>query len=270
MLEELGAQPFFGRVLGRFKHACNLIDEQGRIIALTLPVVGNGPFTIVVPGDLGLFNALLLNQPVRANYQTLFVGQWHISLSQASVWEPKIVSPDQPLKIKPMAEIIKPYADGPRFDESTPVARNMAHRARQAAARLSQAITRRESQTEVAQAVAQLAGLGSGLTPAGDDYLLGVMVALWLTGQIELLPEIAEVASPKTTALSRAFLRAAARGEFIEPWHELAQAWLDQDRPAVARAVAEIAQVGASSGAAALAGFARTMFSLANRSMPLP
>ena len=36
--------------------------------------------------------------------------------------------------------------------------------------------------SRAAQASARLVGLGSGLTPSGDDFLCGVMAALWCTG----------------------------------------------------------------------------------------
>jgi hypothetical protein len=88
---------------------------------------------------------------------------------------------------------------------------------------------------------------------------MGTMAALWLTGQSDHLPKIAEVAGSKTNALSRSFLRAAAKGEFIEPWHALARAWLDEDSRAMTKAVEWIARFGASSGLDALAGFAQTL-----------
>ena len=70
--------------------------------------------------------------------------------------------------------------------------------------------------------VLRLAGRGDGLTPAGDDLLAGYAAALVLFGGRRGEAEaIAEVAAPRTTALSATLLRHAARGELPEPAHAL-------------------------------------------------
>jgi hypothetical protein len=116
-----------------------------------------------------------------------------------------------------------------------------------------------EAGTGVAEAAEQLAGLGPGLTPAGDDYLVGVMAALWLAGKAPLAQEIAQVAIPRTTLLSGAFLKAAAQGHYVEGWQLLAGALLRGDEPAMAEACEKLYSWGATSGRAGLAGFAATL-----------
>jgi len=67
-------------------------------------------------------------------------------------------------------------------------------------------------------------GLGPGLSPSGDDALMGLMVALWwsansLGGDIERVKKINEAIishANKTTLLSKQLLRHAARGETNE------------------------------------------------------
>ena len=264
LLEDLTARPFTGRVTGLFNRACNLVDDDGRVIALVLPMVGKGPFAVSIEGPSGIFDTLSQGRPAQANPQAIVIGQWCIPLENAEIWEPKLSSPERPLRIELLADIVRPYTDWPNLSEDTLIARRTAQLARKAAAHLAEAVGRRESNEELAEAVAQLAGLGSGLTPAGDDYLLGTMAALWLTGHADPVPQIAETAIPKTNALSAAFLKAAAKGEFMEPWHTLAQAWVMEDRQAITEAIEWIADFGASSGVDALAGFARTLLNLAN------
>jgi hypothetical protein len=134
-------------------------------------------------------------------------------------------------------------------------------------AQFIEAITDPKKELALAEAVRHLAGLGSGLTPAGDDYLTGAMAGLWLLNRPESLPLMAETAGPKTNALSAAFLEAAAKGEFMEPWHALAQAWQAVDREAMAAAIKWIAEFGASSGEDALAGFSTVLLKLAGKPM---
>jgi hypothetical protein len=260
LIEELKLRPFAGRVLGRFERACNLVDADGRVIALTLPEVGNGPFSIGIAGQPGCFESFSTRASATAYPGNLTVGSWYIDLKAAEIWEPRLVCPSQPLFLDPaLASIIQSYTDWPNAAE---VGLAASRRLSEAAARLNQALAqtkRNESDNEIAAAAGQLAGLGSGLTPAGDDFLIGVMAALWLTGQRALLPKLANIAAPRTTALSAAFLRAAAQGEFIEPWHALAQALCTGEVESFRRAVEGVAQFGASSGRDALAGFMKTI-----------
>lgn len=95
----------------------------------------------------------------------------------------------------------------------------------------------------------QLIGLGPGLTPSGDDYFGGMLVALRLTGrgvQTEglwrwLQPRLKE----RTSAISAAHLAAAAAGEAHEALHEVLNGSLDLEK---------LGRVGHCSGWDALAG----------------
>ena len=104
---------------------------------------------------------------------------------------------------------------------------------------------------------ARFAGLGSGLTPAGDDFVLGTMLCAWLAhpNPTEYCDSVAEVSWPKTTMLSGAFLRSASAGEFGAPWHCLLDALRDESDERVEAATRQVLAFGHSSGADALAGF---------------
>jgi hypothetical protein len=68
---------------------------------------------------------------------------------------------------------------------------------------------------------ASLAGLGPGLTPAGDDLIVGYVAGLQLLhGRSEQAAALAEAAARRTTSLSATLLRHAARGELPEAAHE--------------------------------------------------
>ena len=101
-----------------------------------------------------------------------------------------------------------------------------------------------------------LIGLGPGLTPSGDDFLGGALVALHAFGNVDrakalgdwLLPLCANATHP----VSVAHLAAAARGEGGEALHACLRA-LAEDRDAN-DALDAIAAVGHTSGWDALAG----------------
>lgn len=93
----------------------------------------------------------------------------------------------------------------------------------------------------------RLAGIGEGLTPAGDDLLVGYAAGLTLWhGREEEARAIADVAAPRTNLLSATLLRHAARGELPEPAHLL----LEKGDQAPLRAF------GHSSGRALMLGLA--------------
>jgi hypothetical protein len=104
-----------------------------------------------------------------------------------------------------------------------------------------------------------LAGLGPGLTPAGDDLLLGALYALWATRPPRYAAvvgtAVADAAAPRTTSLSAAWLRAAARGESEWVWVRLVRALARDERAAVMAAARAVPALGHSSGRCALHGF---------------
>ena len=94
-----------------------------------------------------------------------------------------------------------------------------------------------------------LIGLGPGLTPSGDDYLGGMLVALRLTGRGVQADGLWRWLEPRlkarTSAISAAHLAAAAAGEAHEALHRVLNGELELDA---------LNAVGHTSGWDALAG----------------
>ena len=104
---------------------------------------------------------------------------------------------------------------------------------------------------------AELLGCGTGLTPAGDDVLVGVLVAMhtWRhPKRDELIAHVTNGIS-NTNDISGAHLLAACAGSGIEPLHHLvgaiSQAYLKRD---VVAAAETLRNYGYSSGYYALKG----------------
>lgn len=114
---------------------------------------------------------------------------------------------------------------------------------------------------QVRTGVMHLAGLGPGLTPAGDDFLVGLLAAFH-AGQLQRVEEqtnlsqlIAQTAAAQTTKLSAQWLRCAGQGQFGEAWHHLISALNDDSATAISRAAHRILTTGATSGVDAMSGF---------------
>ena len=72
LLESLEKKPFTGYVAGIYKHSCNIIGDDGRMITLALPSIGNGPFSILIEVQTP-FASITPKMRVRAGHYGLTV-----------------------------------------------------------------------------------------------------------------------------------------------------------------------------------------------------
>ena len=110
------------------------------------------------------------------------------------------------------------------------------------------------------EAVRGLIGLGPGLTPSGDDFLVGALALLDAIGERDahtaLARAIVDLLAERTTPLSACFLRAAAAGHVGEALHRAVSSAITGDADA---AVAAIEKIGHSSGWDMMAGIMTTL-----------
>ncbi|MBM4425580.1 MAG: DUF2877 domain-containing protein, partial [Chloroflexi bacterium] len=125
--------------------------------------------------------------------------------------------------------------------------------------RLRESIRNRQW-AQAAERAAPLIGLGRGLTPSGDDLILGLLLLLNRRGDFvePFNRQMIEHARRRTTALSANLIECAARGEADERLLAAADCLLtgQPDAPTAART---LASWGASSGADTLAGMAMAL-----------
>jgi hypothetical protein len=268
-LQRLEEGRFASRVLAVFDRACDLVTDDGDVVALVVPRVGDGPLNVVVNGTAGHFAGIVPGTRVSLEKGRLWVGELAVDLTSAAVWDPRpdwdalrgrrgVIAPQIPLlralclREAPTGSLLALFTDTLPDDTPTRVVLSTA----QKAARALQA-GRAGDLERLREGTARLAGLGSGLTPAGDDFLTGAMLRVWLDHPTPraLCSAMVEVAAPRTTTLAAAFLRVAARGECNAPWHGLLAALSEGVEAAITAAVQEVLTHGATSGADALAGF---------------
>ncbi len=269
MHEWLQTGPITGQVLAVFARTCDLLLPQGEVVALVPPDVGNGPFNVVVPEPAELWAFLEPGAAATLTSESISAGGLTVALGQASIWEPRpdwerwrayrltilsrlgsvratclAVQNGPPSYGKSLLALLNPPA-GP-LSPSQQVARE--------ALRELEAGWAGDS-VRLREGTGRLAGLGAGLTPSGDDLLVGVMLWAWLAHPTPaaLGREIVAAAAGRTTVLSAAFLRAAARGECSDPWHALLETLATGQE--ITAATRGILAHGATSGADALAGF---------------
>jgi hypothetical protein len=113
-----------------------------------------------------------------------------------------------------------------------------------------------------AHALEWLVGLGPGLTPSGDDFIVGYLAALYsccsqergrrslLTGLIAKVTGL----TVRTNLISRQFILDALAGEVSEPLAELVRALWQRDDARFRTFASRVAGIGHSSGADSLVG----------------
>lgn len=242
-----------------YRGAVNVVGPGGLLVLAPVSSGGlpNGILVTAVPDFRGL--GLVPGDPVVASGDALRLGGGVVvELADAVPWSPRLpaTGPGAPAAMalrrwrrrSALAHRIAAALAHPRGLSTTPGAAAALH----AAARAIAAADR----PAAASAARRLVGLGPGLTPSGDDALAGLEAALhalahplagFLAGALDDL-------DARTTAVSAAILRHAARGEFAERVHELVAGLLGDDDAAPAGALARASAWGATSGSDGVAG----------------
>jgi len=256
------------RPLHIFDQVINLINQDARVLSVVSIGIGNGPFSLLVGEDN--FQALVtIDSPVLIEQNALVVGDLAIDLSQAAPWNPRpqwgalTQSQFQTLKRSVYDALLaasQVQNSSQVFDSTggiTPFRSPFSRAAALAVEQIRKGF-RLADWKAVLQGTADLAGLGVGLTPAGDDFLVGMLHGLWARAaeQVgELCSAIAQTAIPRTSTLSGAWLEAASQGEAGQVWHTLIHATHDDRTDDVKKALVHILRTGETSGEDALSGF---------------
>lgn len=239
-------------ILHLFEASCYLLNPAGAILALVSPAIGLGPFQAVLatPFDFRRLDpqAKIWLEPTR-----LIIDPVAFDFSRARVG---VARPAWGQLSRPGLRAALPTLHN-LLAQTSPPATFLAP----AIIRLPQtgrllAAIQAHDRATCEAVVPQVAGLGPGLTPAGDDFLMGVLYGLWATQPgSPLIATIAEAAMPHTTRLSAAWLAAAGRGEATQAWHTFVQALAAGHLTAMGSAAEKILNIGHSSGREALTGF---------------
>jgi len=245
------------RILHVFDHACNLINERKEVLSIVTPQIGNGPFNLIVEDDVLFSNPLNLESPVSISANRLILGNLTIHTADAKLWSPR---PDWEKLHAHQDLILNPLTQSPivNYQPLLPISLLSTFSTSIATADLpsSFAVSRR------------LAGLGIGLTPAGDDFILGALLAAWIIHPIEIVGVLAKgitnTSAPLTTSLSAAWLRSAGKGEAGILWHQFFEALISSKPAEIQTATDNILAIGETSGADALAGFIGTLIGWGN------
>jgi hypothetical protein len=268
-------------VLNVFDRVCNLVNERGEVVSLVTAEVGRGPFAVVVEPQRtqraereeemwGFMGFVREETAVFIRGDVLQVGVLRLDMDGVQMWD-----------ARPVWEQVRPCMPGfvarhqcpgePTILNELGYEQEWMGKNSMVRERLKGGVeavlqgVKGQNGAECCQGVERLAGVGEGLTPAGDDFLMGVIMGLWATWADDEAEQwgrmIMETAVPYTTTLSAAWLQAAACGEVVEVWHQLIER-MSEPYPLFSSqlaAVQRILAMGHTSGKAAWAGFVSTI-----------
>lgn len=275
--------PFTGAVHSVFRRACNVRLNDGRLLVLLGPELANLPhgIRIDIPPDFAFGDHLTVGQTVgcRAGVLRLGAAGLALDLRRARPWRSSLSQPgadlDRPQAVRAWrtarhvlrrherrAPVTSERGDPGRHERHGSSCDGLRRAVFREGLRLARA-TRVMHAGQSGAAIARLIGRGPGLTPAGDDLIIGFLAGLRAAAgdrpdRLALIRSLGETVvrgSGATNEISRAFLRHAAAGSVAEPLALLAQRIAGGDSPGeVERAAARALDVGHTSGADATAG----------------
>lgn len=277
---------FNGLVHSVFHHACNMIVNDQSLITLLSSSLYNVPqgVRLDTPSDFIFADYLELGQPVgcRANVIRFSRSSLSIDLRSARPWRPNLsalrIDLKDPSTFRAWRTVWEKLRCQQRNHGLTAILTEDSKRGKnQSLASDTKMLvqTARESIPSLLYATAKiqvdkavsalkpLIGLGPGLTPSGDDFIVGYLTGLWSTAGVErsrknFLSSIGNWLANSlngTNEIGRTYIRYAIEGEVSEPLAVLARRIAQgENTNSIKESIETACRVGSTSGTDGLLG----------------
>lgn len=240
-----------------FKHAVNLIDNKDWIITLLPESYSGGPQAVILSlEDFASFKGLGFKAMDICDFSQL------INIKGAQITYRKYTDISAHKDITKI-ESNKTYFRGllcEKGNKNGLLGEDNIY-SMYAAPKLKefQALFEQNRFEEAGERLLELIGLGPGLTPSGDDFVLGIFAALYSLGInkdiiMSLKDIIIRKAKDKTNIISYNMLRQGAMGGFIEWVEDMAYSLIYESPHQIEKAFSNMQKIGSSSGSDISAG----------------
>lgn len=262
LAHEVLQQATDGRIVAAFERSFYASFDV-RWICFGSPDIGSGPLHVLC--DNWPAGTFAVEQTVTVSANVLRVdGAPLADLADASVWVPKPAPAWTPAQLLAGLQVADRFWDAIPADEGLAVlGRTLVREARSpllaAALPGVHALERIAAGDAPADrtALAEVIGLGPGLTPSGDDVLIGALLALSALGRDDLRDVLWAACSgalDRTGDISRVHLEAAARGYGAAVLHDAIHAVISGATGQIESALAAVSAIGHTSGRDGMAG----------------
>lgn len=240
-----------------FEHAVNLVDNNDWIITLLPESYCGGPQVLILSiGDFARFKGMGFKVTDKCDINQL------INMKDAQITYKKTINGSV------RNDIIK-IEDNKRHFQGLLCEKGNKNGllgedniySRYAAPKLEEfrIFFRQRKFEEAGEKLLDLIGLGPGLTPSGDDFVLGIFAALYSfdINKDIILPLkdiITQKAKNKTNIISYNMLRQGAAGGFIEWVEDMAYSIIYESPHQIEKAFSNMQKIGSSSGSDISAG----------------
>ena len=256
----------FGSVLHSYNRACTITTSDGALVVLLSPSAGMVAHGIRLMEPLAFQDAARPGDAVWLTSDRIKIGDGlAVGLRSAEPWQPAFQpgAPLSPFAAEAVAALHRLSDGGELLDLVLGRAEQSALCSIVGTALPAIAVAvRRDDAAATLATLSALVGLGPGLTPSGDDFIVGLLAGLGIGAAAPsvrallcaMCAGVAELAA-RTTPVSRQHLYDASQLAFSERLSDVCLA-IVRGLPAavlLARAAAQLA-VGASSGGDAMAG----------------
>ncbi len=262
-LQQIAASGFTGTVHSVFTHAVNIQSEvNGEIFTLATKAMDNAPNTLII--DLDTLGNLHIHQHDRVSVQhdqLLIEDKVQIAMQTASRWQCQLpIFPTDQTCLKTNVGTVKQFIDlhgksGGMKRSNSPISEFEAETSRLLQQRTS--LLRGELMNQrfdhFQSYAIDLVGLGPGLTPSGDDFLVGLFAVIHLENSPcyiykQLCENVITMMKPLTNAISYTTLKKAANGQVRESICSLNYAILYGTEADSIQALRKVLAIGSSSG----------------------
>jgi hypothetical protein len=262
-LKRIEQASFCGTVHSLFKRVLNIRCLDSEVLyTIACRDIDNGPNTLILDIENLLVYPIELKETVHSAANQLVIGSsMKLTINGAKGWKcslPKYPSDDS--KLRANLPIMKQYldefgqsggmisTDDPQSSFQEEVSRLLQERSTAFLSELKAGRMEKAIQT-----ARSLIGLGPGLTPSGDDFLLGLLAVINLQGNplhaySSWCQEILRGASQWTNEISLAALNQAASGQVRESITKLIDALTYRTPDQVIAGLSEVLNIGSSSG----------------------
>lgn len=253
LLDTLTKNHCQGYIHSIFAHAVNMKIEDNEIFSLLSREGDSGPHVIVV--DIQSFKEVEIHkkEPVWTDEDMLHLGHVTVDLHSIQIWEQeKIVYPQNTSVLEQNIAWMHSCVLVPGPLDETPFSQNC----RSILCSHTQSIVSSLSKGDMKNAkacAAALLGLGTGLTPTGDDILLGLILTCTIKDSPtkiyrSMFAELVEQAESATHCLSCAGMKHALRGMCRSSLTAFIKSLMYETEDDCKRQLLPVLEIGSSSG----------------------